>query len=417
MPIDEVLMRDSCGKSRSKIKKYFYYNEYDTNNFPFTSDFEELTLLDLIEGSKSISDVIPLFVPSFILIILAIACIGVWISICVCSVKPKCFCKRDNKNTKKTQFICLMVFFGFALCIIVLGIVLLVYISNAQSDFNGTICSLLMFQYQIIHGQGFLAKEPMYKPYWYGSNGISENIADINVFLSDLETTCSNNLGILTTAYDTATDAGDELKSDLETLYETYKSEEIQTKSPTQQNIVTIPKYIKNLGPTTTNDSYTGKVIEDYEKYFQYILDDILEPVTGLCNIISSNGGQSLTNGLEGFEGVIESLNEMMDNLSSKITEYIADFSGLIVNFGYKVNFALFLIIIILFTLQVLLYILYYFHPFALIKNTLYVFIHLFNFLLIICFIYNGIFSILALLFGNMADIVDAVLSKENLSS
>ena len=417
MPIDEVLMRDSCGKSRSKIKKYFYYNEYDTNNFPFTSDFEELTLLDLIEGTKSISDVIPLFVPSFILIILAIACIGIWISICVCSVKPKCFCKRDNKNTKKTQFICLMVFFGFALCIIVLGIVLLVYISNAQSDFNGTICSLLMFQYQIIHGQGFLAKEPMYKPYWYGSNGISENIADINVFLSDLETTCSNNLGILTTAYDTATDAGDELKSDLETLYNTYKSTDIQTTSPTQQNIVTIPKYIKNLGPTTTNDSYTGKVIEDYEKYFQYILDDILEPVTGLCNIISSNGGQSLTNGLEGFEGVIESVNEMMDHLSSKITEYIADFSGLIVNFGYKVNFALFLIIIILFTLQVLLYILYYFHPFALIKNTLYVFIHLFNFILIICFIYNGIFSILALLFGNMADIVDAVLSKENLSS
>ena len=103
MPIDEVLMRDSCGKSRSKIKKYFYYNEYDTNNFPFTSDFEELTLLDLIEGTKSISDVIPLFVPSFILIILAIACIGIWISICVCSVKPKCFCKRDNKNTKKNN--------------------------------------------------------------------------------------------------------------------------------------------------------------------------------------------------------------------------------------------------------------------------------------------------------------------------
>ena len=370
MPIDEVLMRDSCGKSRSKIKKYFYYNEYDSEDFPFTSDFEELTLLDLIEGTKSITDVIPLFVPSLVLIILAIACIGIWISICVCSVKPKCFCKRDNKNTKRTQFICLMVFFGFALCIIVLGIVLLVYIKNAQDDFNGTICSLLMFQYQIIHGQGFLAKEPIYKPYWYGSTGISENIANINTFLTQLQGTCTNNIGYLNTVLSDATSAGQLLKSNLQLLYNTYKSKDIQATSPTKQNIVTIPIYIKNLGPTTTNDSYTGKIIEDYEKYFGYILTDILAPVTALCGTISSDGGQSLTDGLSGFEGVIESLNEMLDNLSSKITEYIADYSGLIVNLGYKVNFALFIIIIIFMALQVLLYILYYFHPFAFIKKT-----------------------------------------------
>ena len=301
MPIDEVLMRDSCGKSRSKIKKYFYYNEYDSEDFPFTSDFEELTLLDLIEGTKSITDVIPLFVPSLVLIILAIACIGIWISICVCSVKPKCFCKRDNKNTKRTQFICLMVFFGFALCIIVLGIVLLVYIKNAQDDFNGTICSLLMFQYQIIHGQGFLAKEPIYKPYWYGSTGISENIANINTFLTQLQGTCTSHSSLLTQTYQYASDAGDELKDNLELLYNTYKSKDIQATSPTNQNIVTIPIYIKNLGPTTTNDSYTGKIIEDYEKYFEYILTDILTPVTALCETISSDGGQSLTDGLSGF--------------------------------------------------------------------------------------------------------------------
>ena len=104
MPIDEVLMRDSCGKSRSQIKKYFYYNEYSSDNFPFKSDFEELTLLDLIEGKKSFSDVIPLFIPSFILILLAIACIGIWISICVCSVKPKCFCKKDIDKVLKYNY-------------------------------------------------------------------------------------------------------------------------------------------------------------------------------------------------------------------------------------------------------------------------------------------------------------------------
>ena len=81
-----------------------------------------------------------------------------------------------------------MIFFSFALCIIVLAIVLLVYINNAEYDFNGTICSLLMFQFQIINGQGILSKEPIYKPYWYGSNGIAEAITDINTFLLDLKT-------------------------------------------------------------------------------------------------------------------------------------------------------------------------------------------------------------------------------------
>ena len=417
MPIDEVLMRDSCGKSRSKIKKYFYYNEYNPDNFPFKSDFEELTLLDLIEGTKSISDIIPFFVPSFILIFLAIVCIGIWVSICVCTVKPKCFCKKDNKNTNRTRFICLMVFFGFALSILVLGIVLVVYITNAQYDFNGTICSLLMFQYQIINGQGFLAKTPMYKPYWYGSNGINESVADINNFLFDLKTTCVNNFENLNSTFWSATAEGYILKTSLTEIYNLNKDEKIELDSPTKLKTETTPKYIKNLGPTSNNETYTGKVIEDYEKNFEYILDDVLQPVTGLCYILSGDGGQYLTNGLEGFESVIEDLNTMLDNLSSKITEYITKYSNLIINLGYKVNLALFILIIIIISLQVMLYIIYYFLPFSILKYTLYIFIHLLNFILILCFIYNGIFSILSLIMGNMADIVDAVLSKENLSS
>jgi len=161
MPTDEVLIRDSCAKSRSNIKKYFYYNEYSKDNFPFKSNFEELTLLDMMEGTKSIIDVLPMFVPYILIIILAIICIGVWISVCCCSIKPRCCLKKDNKNTNRTRFICFMIFSGFSLSIIVLGIVLLVYISYAVGDFNGSICSLLMLQYEITSGQGFLAKNKL----------------------------------------------------------------------------------------------------------------------------------------------------------------------------------------------------------------------------------------------------------------
>ena len=417
MPIDEVLMRDSCGKSRSQIKKYFYYNEYSSDNFPFTSDFEELTLLDLIEGKKSFSDAIPLFVPSFILILIALACIGIWISICVCSVKPKCFCKKDNKNTSRTRFICFMVFFGFAICIISLAIVILVYIKNAEYDFNGTICSLLMFQYQIINGQGFLCKKPMYKPYWYGSNGINTAVERINTFMEELQSTCHSKLPLLSEALESGLETERTFKGSLETLYNSYKDKKIILDSPASQETETIPIYISNLGPISDNKTYIGKIGENYDNNFHYILEDILLPVTGLCGLLDTDEGHFLIDGLVGFESVIGDLNSMLDNLSSKITEYITEYSGLIVNLGFKVNLALFIIIIIVIFLQSFLYIIYYFNPFSLLKNTLYIIIHIINFILILCFIYNGIFSILAMIMGNMADIVDAALSKENLSS
>jgi hypothetical protein len=417
MSFDEVLIRDSCGKSRSIIKKYFYYNEYDKENFPFISDYEELTLLDLLEGQKSIIDVIPLFVPYVLIILLAIICIGVWISICCCSRKPKCFLKKDNVHTNRTRFICLMVFYGFALSIIVLGIVLLVYISYAEEDFNGTICSLLMMQYEIINGQGFLAKKKIYKPYWYGSKEVGKAIQDINTLLESLKTTCDNNVGVFQSNYILAENAGNTLTDSLEHLYTDYKDSEIVVTDDESLGTVTIPIYISNLGPKENNETYTGRIYEGYKKNFEYILEEIILPVTGLCSIMSSDGGEYLSSGLQGFESVIDNLNTILENLSSTITSYITKYSHYIVNFGYKVNLALFSVITTATTIECILYIIYYFRPFSLLKYNTYIFIHIINITLILCIIYNGIFGILSLLTGNMADIVDAAFSKENFSS
>ena len=410
-------MRDSCGKSHSKIKKYFYYNEYNKDNFPFISDYDELTLLDLLEGRKSIVDIIPLFVPYALIFILAIICIGVYISICACSRKPKCFLKKDNIHTNRTRFICLMVFFGFALCIIVLGIVLIVYISYAEKDFNGTICSLLMLQYDLINGQGFLAKNRIYKPYWYGSTKIGESIDNINTLLDNLKQTCDNYVDDIGTALRDATNTGLDLEASLESSYLYFKNKDISGTSPTGLQTNTIPIYTSNLGPKENNETYTGRVYEGYNKNFKYILNDIITPVYGLCNIISGGGGADLTSGLGSFESVIENLNTMLDNLSSTITEYIMNFSHYIINFGYKINFSLFIVITVAIAIECILYLVYYFRPFSLLKCNIYIFIHIINITLILCIIYNGLFGILSLLFGNLADIVDAAFSKENLVS
>ena len=49
---DTVLMRDTCGNSRPKIRNYFYHKVYDANNFKYMSNYDELILLDYLEGSK-----------------------------------------------------------------------------------------------------------------------------------------------------------------------------------------------------------------------------------------------------------------------------------------------------------------------------------------------------------------------------
>ena len=416
MPIDEVLMRDSCGKSRSKIKKYFYYNEYNKDSFPFESDFEELTLLDLIEGTKSIADAIPQFIPYILIFILAIICIGVWISICSCSKRPKCFLKKDNIHTNRTRFICLMVFFGFALCIIILGIISIVYIYYAEGDFNGTICSLLMFQYDIINGQGFLSKKELYKPYWYGSTEIGYAINNITKLLSDLQSTCINSFTVLDTARRSSA-AGDSLEYNLEFIYSNFKDKTISITSPTNNPTTTIPIYISNLGPKENNETYTGRIYEGYKKNFKYISEDIIFPVYYICLPFKASGGEKLSLGLGEFEFVIENLNTLLDNLSSTITEYIMTFSNYIVNFGYKVNFSLFIVITVATGIECILFIIYYFHPFSVLKYNIYIFIHIINLVLILCIIYNAIFGLLSILLGNMADIVDAAFSKENLVS
>ena len=415
MPTDEVLIRDSCAKSRSNIKKYFYYNEYSKDNFPFKSNFEELTLLDMMEGTKSIIDVLPMFVPYILIIILAIICIGVWISVCCCSIKPRCCLKKDNKNTNRTRFICFMIFSGFSLSIIVLGIVLLVYISYAVGDFNGSICSLLMLQYEITSGQGFLAKNKLSKPFWYGSNSIGNSISDIKNLLKDLKTVCTGNS--FGSTYTTCSQTGTDLENILQNIYLNKKDEKIDGQSPSGVNTQTIPIYISNLGPKENNETYTGRVYEGYTKNFKYILDDVLEPVSLICAIMTTDGGDSLSSGLEGFESVISSLDTMLENLSSTITTYITKYSNYIINFGYKFNFSLIAIITASMVIECILFIIYYFRPFSTIKCNIYIFINLINLVLILCIIFNGVFGILSLLIGNLADIVDAVLSNENFAA
>ena len=411
MPIDEVLLRDCCGKSSSKIKKYFYYNEYSKDNFPFKSDYNELTLLDIIDGKISFIDIIFMFFPYILIFILAFVCIGIWISICICSCKPKCLLKKNNKNPKKFRFTCFMVFLGFSISILIIGIIMMVYIKMAEKNFNGSICSLLMFQYEIVNGQGLIAKNQINKPYWYGSTQIGENIDKINELITTLQTNCQDNdfKTNLRNANDKNKEFFDYLIESLELIYSVNKEEKIDVEDPidSTKQIKIIPLYILNLGPKENSSTLTGKIYEDFMNNYNYMFLDIIAPVKLLCDRIGSPptgsrrrilDGSSLSSGLGEFNTVIEGLNDALDSVSSTLTDYITKYKSYIINFIYKVNFYLFVIIIVCIIIEIAFYTIYYFHPFSLIKCNIYFFIHLINFLLILCIIYNSIFGIFSLL-------------------
>ena len=430
MPIDEVLLRDSCGKSSAKLKKYFYYNEYSKDNFNYISDYNELDLLNpLLEGKIPFIDLAFMVFPYILIFLLAIVCIGIWISICCCSCRPKCLLKRNNKNPNRKRFICFMVFLGFSFSIIILGITVMIYINIAEKNFNGSICSLFMFQYEIINGQGLLARKHIYKPYWYGSTQIGINIDKINVLLNTLQSNCRSNKADLRTATQKIVQAYKNLYSGLELIYLKNKEESIKVSDVdgSSNKINIIPLYILNLGPKENKSTLIGEIYDEYINNFHYMLSDIMAPITITCEAIGTDqpSGRLLTgedesplsNGLGEFNTIIQELNNTLDSISSMVTEYIANYKNYIINFGFKVNFSLFAIIVGSIIIETIFYIIYYFHPFSLIKCNIYFFIQIINLVLILCIIYNGIFGLFSFLIGNITDIIDAALSKENLSS
>ena len=150
---DTVLMRDTCGNSRSKIKNFFYHRVYDSNNFKYISNYDELILLDYLEGTKKKKDYLKTIIPFLIIMCLGGLSIILWCFLCYCYKSPKGCLKRYSKANKKTRDICFFIFFGFCSVILIFIIITIVYLNYSKSDINGAICTLSMLRYEIVYGQ------------------------------------------------------------------------------------------------------------------------------------------------------------------------------------------------------------------------------------------------------------------------
>ena len=420
---DTVLMRDTCGNSRSKIKNFFYHRVYDSNNFKYISNYDELILLDYLEGTKKKKDYLKTIIPFLIIMCLGGLSIILWCFLCYCYKSPKGCLKRYSKANKKTRDICFFIFFGFCSVILIFIIITIVYLNYSKSDINGAICTLSMLRYEIVYGQSLLEKKNFKKPFWYGIDSLSENIDKVRSLINNLNTNCQEVIQELEKTNDgqnTYDTAGKNLKDNLEALYIKYKDSKITNVNPDDSSIPTIPLYISNLGFKENNETYTGKILQDYETHFDYILTKIFDPVLEICQDLDSalpDELEELPAALDILNDVISTLEGSMDLIAYYVTKKISDELVNLQNI-YYVFYIIFLCLmgISIISMSILFFI-YYYKPISAMNYSIKLILYFMNFLMIFCLVLSGLSGILYKYFSDSSDIVDCMYSSKNIGS
>ena len=417
---DTVLMRDTCGNSRSKIKNYFYHRIYDSDNFQYTSDYDELILLDYLEGTKQKKDYLKTIIPFLIIICLGGLSIILWCFICYCFKSPKGCLKRYSKANKKTRDICFFIFFGFCSVILILIIVTVVYLTYSKSDINGAICTLSMLRYEIVYGQSLLEKKTFKKPFWYGIDTLGDNIDKVRYLISTLKTSCDNyivDLQIDGSGKSIFDRADKNLKDGLENLYNSFKDEKITV---TVDNLVIIPLYISNLGFKENNETYTGRILQDYETKFEYLIKKIFDPLYEICQDLNNADNDELAElptALDNFNNVISTLEGSMDLIAYYITKKISDEYINLKNI-YYVFYIIFLSLLGVSIISMsIIFFIYYYKPISAINYSIKLILYFINFLMIFCLVLSGLSGILYRYFSDSSDIVDCMYSSKNIGS
>ena len=421
---DTVLMRDTCGNSRSKIKNYFYHRIDDSDNFQYTSDYDELILLDYLEGTKQKKDYLKTIIPFLIIMCLGGLSIILWCFLCYCFKSPKGCLKRYSKANKKTRDICFFIFFGFCSVILILIIVTVVYLTYSKSDINGAICTLSMLRYEIVYGQSLLEKKNFKKPFWYGIDSLEDNIEKVRNLINKINTNCQveiiPELDKSTNGENRYDIADKTLKENLENLYQEYKSEKIPNANADNPSVDTIPLYISKLGFKENNETYTGKILQDYEIHFEYLINKIFNPLYEICqdlNSASPDELEELPTALDNFNNVISTLEGSMDLIAYYITKKISDEYINLKNI-YYVFYLIFLGLmgVSIISMSIIFFI-YYYKPISAMNYSIKLILYFINFLMIFCLVLSGLSGILYKYFSDSSDIVDCMYSSKNIGS
>lgn len=339
--LDEVLLRDSCGLSRKKLKDMYYYNEYDSGKFKFNPKYGELTLLDMLDGEKTFTDYLIRILPFVILLVISIVAIAGNVIICCCFSCPKCCLKRNTDKTRNR--ICLIVYECLALVVTVLFIVAMIFIQKGKTDISSSLCTLLMLQEDILNGQGLIGKKNFIKPYWYGTNKLGEFIEEFSALASDLGGQCASFIGDYSGGEKISLEGGyTAMKEQLSKVYEANRGKTVENPNPNAyyssetQNIM--PLFISKLGPLKDNTTHLGKIQYQLENNFNKIKLEIFDNIEIKCAVLQFGGGPLVAQ-LNSFSEIISEVNNSLEQVSENVTKLLSKYADIVKSFIFSFFF------------------------------------------------------------------------------
>ena len=457
---DMLNIRDFCGTSRNLIQDYFYYNYYNQETFNYKLTYKENPLLDIIDGKGKILDYIFTLIPFVILLIFGFVyifcCTAFWICICC----PIDCCKKNKTICNKK--ILLILFHIFSIIILIFGILGIIFINFSKQDLHGMVCSLNLFIYNIIYGQGVLKKSEFKKPMWQsletlktiaddGQELFNNTIgnctkfkdlypltrsprsknqkcqdfinaqADENAEENEEEIDEENNNGIdfellsnskyCSSIYDN--DVVGQFQDSLSSIYSLYKDTKIKYMN---KNIK--PLYIDKLGNDLDQNTNTffGKINNEFNNNYMYSFDKFFGIVYKNCMIMRdelSDYTDALSKVGVFTDDLKNSLNDISEKVVNKLSNYIKDYE----NYLFSTYIAFLILIIIFVFLLNIVFILYLKSYYNISRKFIIIFWVIINIIIVILFILSSLLGIFSYVFNDVGDVLDFIFSPENLKS
>ena len=441
---DMLNIRDFCGTSRNLIQDYFYYNYYNQENFNYKLTYKENPLLDIIDGKGKILDYILTLIPFVILLIFGFVyifcCTAFWICICC----PIDCCKKNKTICNKK--ILLILFHIFSIIILIFGILGIIFINFSKQDLHGMICSLNLFIYNIIYGQGVLKKSEYKKPMWQsletlkkiandGQTLFTETIDNCREFNStyfieatnqkctdfarknaglapeDIDVELLSNSKYCSSIYEN--DILAQFQTSVSTIYSNYQNTELNYKT-----IKIKPLYIDKLGNNEDQNSNTflGKINNEFNNNYMYSFDKFFGIVFKNCMIMRdqlSDYTDALMDVGVFTDDLKNSLNDISEKVVNKLSNYIKDYE----NYLFSTYIAFLVLIIIFVFLLNIVFFLYLKSYYNISRKFIIIFWVIINIVIVILFILSSLLGIFSYVFNDVGDVLDFIFSPENLNS
>ena len=373
--------------------------------------------------------IVPFIIVIALGILFLIPCIILWI--CMCS--PKCCCRKKSRITK--PFNCLIILFSNTGVSIIFFSIVIAFLKSSEKGLHGTLCTLSMLTYDIVQGVGLLKKTEFDKPHWYGLTAIDNLVAATNIMLTSLTPNCTNFLSHMKAPFGTGSGTNDPNYTNIlidfpDKIVQVYSN----VMSPSTPNTITMghnpskgastpsvtitPLYIKSLGPPSDKSTDLGKILTDFKKNYENVIENIILNMTIQCRaILNPTVSASFSSSIGKISGITGDLGPAMESLSGDIIDQIDKYKGLIINYLFKSFLAFNIITMIFITYEAGFMLFYSYRNYNIIRNNLICVWAFIGFLLIILLIFTAIFGIIGTLISDMGDIVDFLFSNENISS